>query len=1302
MSKRVINIGSAPNDGQGESLRSGLNKVNQNFSELYDTLGDGVNVISYASTAGISTLAENLTGRPSIDVSGITNTGITTTQSVETTDLNVVGVVTATRYFGDGSQLTGVVGTGQGLDIFEDSVRRGIAKELNFAENIQVSSPDGRGRVNISVASSIISAGSGGGGGGSLEIRDENLTLGNVTILDYGSHLDVSPVSEGIATVSVRFPYETWDFSNITASHISNWDTAYGWGDHSVVGYLTSYTETYTLSSVVGRGNVTTDDVYIFNQLYFSNVWPTLAGLQTVDASQWHGMFAHAHDTGHGYFAHAGEWKQLLDTSSSILELGDTPSGPPDGGWEGAVLRYREAIGGWQQETPISLGISTSDIDNWNQAYNWGNPVNSGFISTDHTGNVSIAGTMTLTGEMLIDGYEPVLKLRDDNGLAAFGADTNYVYLEYNAEEGPAVYFRLRADTNTPTFRMQSEGGNFGLSNPLMQEMVTIQGGHPQNNSNWGYVGLNYPNPGERLHVNGNVKVVNGHFDGDGSQLINIPTSGINGLQGYVDGRVNALKFSGNYSDLVGRPTIPSSLNDLSNVSVPSPDPGQVLKWSGTEWVAAADVGGSGGAGIGYSDLSVTQNPAGIASLSYSSATGVFVYTPPDLTGYATTTSITGFASEGYVNNALLGYATTESIVGFITSGALVGYATITYVNNYVDTQIGIKTFSGSYVDLRDKPFIPSDTLDLTNGAGYVTAGIIVGLAQTSDIANLEASKVNRAGDLITGGLQINGITTANSDLFVTGDLTVSGISTFVQGVQFLQDAEFENVLINNINGRPEFDITVTPDGSQNRKFIIAGVTSASGSITAPSFIGDGSQLTGVAASNVSIPVREEGTLVGSAVTLNFVGAGVTATVNGGVATIEISDTGELTGITSTQIANWDTAYGWGDHGIEGYLVATLQDKTNWDTTYGWGDHRLGFTVFSSGSASGIITAITFDGNATTATYATNTGVATYASNAGVATVATDLTGSPYINVGGVNAPSGIITAASFNNSGGGTANLDSPNTLNINAPLVAISTDLNVGSTLRVGVITATTDTRFKSDVVFETNAYFGAGEHLRIWNDGSNSIIGDVGAGDLHLTSQGNAIKILKSGSTDEPMAVFNTDGSSELYHNNLKKLETTSSGVTVTGTLTASTVSGSFQGNLTGTASEANALNNSAEITAANFRTNDTVGDGSDVGFAIKYVVTSNGASSYRFSGPGLVNTTDNPTFYLQRGFTYIFENTTGTAHPFRIQFPGTITGVGTYVSGSQTGTQVFTVPFDAPSSYQYQCTIHGGMLGTFNVA
>jgi len=57
----------------------------------------------------------------------------------------------------------------------------------------------------------------------------------------------------------------------------------------------------------------------------------------------------------------------------------------------------------------------------------------------------------------------------------------------------------------------------------------------------------------------------------------------------------------------------------------------------------------------------------------------------------------------------------------------------------------------------------------------------------------------------------------------------------------------------------------------------------------------------------------------------------------------------------NTNVANWDTAYGWGDHAAEGYLTAYTEtdpvfaaspasdilsgDITNWDTAYGWGDH---------------------------------------------------------------------------------------------------------------------------------------------------------------------------------------------------------------------------------------------------------------------------------------------------------------------------------------------------------------------------
>ena len=41
------------------------------------------------------------------------------------------------------------------------------------------------------------------------------------------------------------------------------------------------------------------------------------------NASTYHGMFAHVHATGHGYFAHGGSWVQLLDSNStSLTDLG--------------------------------------------------------------------------------------------------------------------------------------------------------------------------------------------------------------------------------------------------------------------------------------------------------------------------------------------------------------------------------------------------------------------------------------------------------------------------------------------------------------------------------------------------------------------------------------------------------------------------------------------------------------------------------------------------------------------------------------------------------------------------------------------------------------------------------------------------------------------------------------------------------------------------------------------------------------------------------------------------------------------
>ena len=54
---------------------------------------------------------------------------------------------------------------------------------------------------------------------------------------------------------------DTLNRVGITAAQRTNWNAAYGWGDHSLAGYLTSYTEADTLDSVTGRGATTTNAI---------------------------------------------------------------------------------------------------------------------------------------------------------------------------------------------------------------------------------------------------------------------------------------------------------------------------------------------------------------------------------------------------------------------------------------------------------------------------------------------------------------------------------------------------------------------------------------------------------------------------------------------------------------------------------------------------------------------------------------------------------------------------------------------------------------------------------------------------------------------------------------------------------------------------------------------------------------------------------------------------------------------------------------------------------------------------------
>ena len=89
-------------------------------------------------------------------------------------------------------------------------------------------------------------------------------------------------------------------------------------------------------------------------------------------------------------------------------------------------------------------------------------------------------------------------------------------------------------------------------------------------------------------------------------------------------------------------------------------------------------------------------------------------------------------------------------------------------------------------------------------------------------------------------------------------------------------------------------------------------------------------------------------------------------------------------------------------------------------------------------------------------------------------------------------------------------------------------------------------------------SSVVLGAGSDGILFSDGDNIFI-RTGAAAKTLTIQSGA-------GTPETIAKFIGDGAVELYHNNVKKVETSATGVTVTGTVAATAVTGDGSG-LTG---------------------------------------------------------------------------------------------------------------------------------------
>ena len=102
-------------------------------------------------------------------------------------------------------------------------------------------------------------------------------------------------------------------------------------------------------------------------------------------------------------------------------------------------------------------------------------------------------------------------------------------------------------------------------------------------------------------------------------------------------------------------------------------------------------------------------------------------------------------------------------------------------------------------------------------------------------------------------------------------------------------------------------------------------------------------------------------------------------------------------------------------------------------------------------------------------------------------------------------------------------------------------------------------------NDILMADNdkARFGADSDLQIYHDGSNSYVNDNGTGDLVLKTAGAGVQMWGGG---DVMLNAVKDGAVTLYHDNAAKLATTSTGIDVTGTVTATTLQTTAGGTVT----------------------------------------------------------------------------------------------------------------------------------------
>ena len=381
MARQGIFTGFTPNDGLGDSLASGAVKVNANFTEIYNTFGDGTNLSVSAGSGGTWTKAAD-TGIVTSKNVGIGTTNPTASLYVSG-NVQLTGITTGT-FVGDGSGLTGVTAVGQGVVIKDSGTLIGVAQSINLDRNLDVTQVFG-GNVTVSAADTVgfawtagFSTSSGYAPLAGLATVATTAGFANTATLAYDANY---ATQAGIVTYSSASGVATESGFTQYAflAGVSTYSPTAGFSTLS--GYATTTGIATVAQNLTGTPSITIDNI---NSAIGIVTFPGQGSKMRFDfdalgdmpsAPSWRGMFAFSNNPGRAYVScgttMGGEsgWRQILhqDMYGNYFTVGVITASKFAGDGSGLTnLPSTDSI--WRQNatginTLGNVGIGTTTAD---------------------------------------------------------------------------------------------------------------------------------------------------------------------------------------------------------------------------------------------------------------------------------------------------------------------------------------------------------------------------------------------------------------------------------------------------------------------------------------------------------------------------------------------------------------------------------------------------------------------------------------------------------------------------------------------------------------------------------------------------------------------------------------------------------------------------------------------------------------------------------------------------------------------------------------------------------------------------